>query len=272
MPELAEVEFNRKQWNRGLGQIVRAVELHPDKRIFRGTQASALAKALPGSKLLRSETHGKQMLFAFSNGLWLGVHLGMTGRLRVEPACFRPGKHDHLALFQKRQALVLADARQFGRVRFHQGRNLPPWWRELPADLSSRQFTVAVMENFLQRHRRLPIKSALLLQSGFPGIGNWMADEILWRAGVNPHLPAGRISGRQAAVLWKKLRFVCREALRRIGPTYSELPRGWLFHQRWNGQGRCPRHHTLLRREIIGGRTTAWCAKCQGGPVLGKIF
>ena len=193
MPELAEVEFYRRQWDCGLGQRITAVELHPRKRIFRGTNTRALVRHLTGAKLVRSTARGKQMLFEFSGDNWLGVHLGMTGKLSVESPSFRPAKHDHLVLRQTRRSLIFNDARQFGRVRFHHGPLHPEWW---PADLpqiGERAFTRAYLDCFLDRHRRAPIKAVLLLQSGFPGIGNWMADEILWRAkiarpsGLRPH-------------------------------------------------------------------------------------
>src|SRR5689334_3764 len=109
MPELAEVEFYRKCWNPGLHGKILGVALHEEKRVFRGVDVSLLKTSLPGSRLLRSEGHGKQMLFAFSNDLWLGVHLGMTGELRLESADFQPGTHDHLALFQKKATLVFRD-------------------------------------------------------------------------------------------------------------------------------------------------------------------
>ena len=127
MPELAEVEYYRQQWDPGLGGRVEAVRLHRDKRIFRGTQPEFLSKALSGTFLRRSEAHGKQMLFHFSGGHWLGLHLGMTGQLRVEKPGFEPGKHDHLVLFQELRVLVFSDPRQFGRVRFHVG-SQPPLW------------------------------------------------------------------------------------------------------------------------------------------------
>ena len=127
MPELAEVDYYRKQWHQGLGAKIETVQLHPSTRIFRGTAPAALRKALCGACLLSSETHGKQMLFRFSNNLWLGLHLGMTGKLRTEEPGFPPGKHDHLVLYQERRALVFSDARQFGRVRFHQGAEPPAW-------------------------------------------------------------------------------------------------------------------------------------------------
>src|SRR6476619_663917 len=94
MPELAEVEYFRRQWNAGIGQRVIGVALHPEQRVFRGTDAVALEKALTRAKFLGSEGHGKQMLFRFSSGGSLGIHLGMSGQLRVEAAGISPGKHD----------------------------------------------------------------------------------------------------------------------------------------------------------------------------------
>src|SRR5581483_7603101 len=104
MPELAEVEYFRKQWNHGLGQKILAVEFS-GKRVFRGVALPAASAALTGAKLLESRAHGKQMLFRFSGGAWLGVHLGMTGELRVLPPHAPRARHDHLVLRQQRQAL-----------------------------------------------------------------------------------------------------------------------------------------------------------------------
>src|SRR5687768_7887110 len=101
MPELAEVEYYRKQWNPGLRAKVLAVELHADKRIFRGTDTAAIKRDLPGTKLVTSEARGKQMAFQFSGGIWIAIHLGMTGKLRTEKPGFVAGKHDHLVLRQK---------------------------------------------------------------------------------------------------------------------------------------------------------------------------
>jgi len=168
-------------------------------------------------------------------------------------------------LYQKERALVFSDPRQFGRVRFHRGNQPPTWWAQLPPALLSREFTMEVMKTFLHRHSRLPLKAALLLQGGFPGLGNWMADETLWRARLHPRRPAGKLSGAELETLWRALRFVCRQAMKRVARTGLDLPAGWLFHQRWERQGYCPRNGRALVRETIGGRTTAWCPTCQGG-------
>ena len=268
MPELAEVEFYRREWNCGMGATITCVALHADKRVFRGTKAGALARALAGTKLFASESHGKQMAFRFTNGIWMGIHLGMTGELRVEAPDYTPGKHEHLVLFQGKRALVFADARQFGRIQFFQGKGEPPWWTRRAAPVLSREFTLTRLRAWLARHRKLPLKAALLNQTGFPGIGNWMADEILWQARMHPRSPAGALTDDVSRKLWKTVRFVARRsvetvAARRGKKGFGDPPRGWLVHERWSRDGKCPRHRTALRHDSVGGRTTAWCPKCQ---------
>jgi formamidopyrimidine-DNA glycosylase len=263
MPELAEVEYYRRQWDPGLGKKILRVELHPRKRIFRGENTRALVRQIAGTRFLRSESWGKQMLFEFSGANWIGLHLGMTGKLRIEAPGFRPEKHDHLVLHQTKRALVFRDARLFGRVRFHHGKAMPPWWRAGGPDIHSAAFDRDFFDGFLKRHARAPIKSVLLLQSGFAGIGNWMADEILWRAKIAPSTAAGRLSAIRRARLFRETQFVAAESLRIIAPEFGDPPRDWLIHQKWKRNGVCPRHRTPLRKAMIGGRTTAWCPKCQ---------
>ena len=67
MPELAEVEYFRRQWNAGIGNRVIKIAQHADKRVFRGTDTRALRRELAGARLLTSEARGKRMLFRFSN-------------------------------------------------------------------------------------------------------------------------------------------------------------------------------------------------------------
>jgi formamidopyrimidine-DNA glycosylase len=263
MPELAEVEWYRKQWDIGRGDKIVAVGLHAKKRVFRGTDTRALKHRLVGKQFLHSSRRGKRMLFKFSGDDWLGIHLGMTGTLRVEPADFVPGKHDHLVLRQAKRTLVFRDSRQFGRVRFHHGQNEPVWWRSDLPEIISQDFDRKFVDRFLDRHPKASIKAALLMQNGFPGIGNWMADEILWRAKILPSRAAAKLNDRQRIALLHETKFVVKRSLATLGRDYSDPPRTWLIHQRWKTDGICPRHRTPLRRATIGGRTTAWCPKCQ---------
>lgn len=264
MPELAEVEFFRRQWEPGHGAAIRAVELHGARRIFRGVDLAALERTLTGARLLGSEARGKQMLFRCSGQGWLGLHLGMTGELRSDPPGTARGKHDHLVLEQKKRRLVFRDPRLFGRVRFAIGKEAPEWWTRLPPAVTSDEFTLARLRRTLERHGKAPLKAVLLRQEYFPGIGNWMADEALWQTGLDPRRRAGQVKAAEARTLRRKLRHISREALRTIGRDWSDPPEGWLMHERWGKEGHCPACGFGLKRAQVGGRTTAWCANCQG--------
>jgi formamidopyrimidine-DNA glycosylase len=247
MPELAEVDYFRKQWNPGLKQKIEKVEVHAKKRIFRGHDAAKLVKALTGATLERSEARGKQMLFVAKKGgmkarAWLGLHLGMTGKLRVEKADFSSDRHDHLVLRQKKQALVFQDARMFGRVLFEESADEPAWWARLPPDLLSSDFSVKALADFLRRRGKAPLK----------------ADEILWRAAIHPKQLAGDLDTAQTKALYREIRWVCREALRIIGEKWDDPPDSWLFNHRWQKGGTCPRTGAKLQHATIGGRTTCW--------------
>jgi len=266
MPELAEVEYYRRRWDPGLGAQVLSVRLQGERRIFRGVDTERLGKVLRRATLVESWAHGKWMLFHFAGPkrrqAWVGLHLGMTGELRCEPKDFKAGKHDHFVLIQKDRALVFLDPRQFGRVTFQEGAGVPEWWERLPPAISSREFTVRRVEEFLRRRRGGPIKAVLLMQDAFPGIGNWMADEVLWRARIHPSVKAGDAIG-QVSRLWKELRWVTGEAVRIVGKDFSDPPKSWLFRHRWRAGGKCPRDGRALSRAMVGGRTTVWCPKCQ---------
>jgi formamidopyrimidine-DNA glycosylase len=268
MPELAEVEFFRRCWQPGISAVVDAVDVHAAARVFRGTDTRDLVRTLQGQAMTSSQAHGKQMLFGFSGGAWLGVHLGMTGALRVEGPGFRAGRHDHLTLHQRNRVLVFADSRMFGRIRFDVSPEQPPaWWRELPPGLLTREFSVEWVAAHLRRRARAPVKAVLLDQSIFPGVGNWMADEILWRLGLHPLTPAGTLldAAEAVRVLHDQTRWVARRALATIGVDWRDPPATWLYTHRWAADNRCPRPHcgTLLRREEAAGRTTCWCPVCQ---------
>jgi len=266
VPELAEVEFFRKRWSAGHGAKVLAVKLHAGKKVFRDCHPAALARGLTGARLHGSSTAAKQMVFRFSGDLWLGIHLGMSGALRVESPDYKPAKHDHLVLVQRDRQLVFNDPRMFGGVRFHAGKEPPGWWTKIAPAILSEKFTVGAVTAFLQRRGRAPIKAVLLMQERFPGIGNWMADEVLWRAAIHPQRLAGSLTPAEVRTLHRECRRVCRLALdtiagkgRYLPPDLNHhIPKTWLFWHRWDDGGLCPRTKQPLHREEVGGRTTCW--------------
>jgi formamidopyrimidine-DNA glycosylase len=225
-------------------------------------------QALAGRTFLGGRSHGKQMLFEFSGGAWLGLHLGMSGRLLAEPAGREPEKSEHLVLSTPRRQLVFSDYRMFGKVTVDLvGESAPPpWWRELPPEILSARFTKEAVAAHARRHAKTPLKTLLLDQRAFPGIGNWMADEACWRLCIDPRRLSGDLDLPELAALWRVLRQVSRDALRVIGSDWGDPPDSWLMNHRWRDGGICPRPkcRAPLVREDLRGRTTCRCPGCQG--------
>ncbi|MDE1171924.1 MAG: hypothetical protein PW734_12090 [Verrucomicrobium sp.] len=268
MPELGEVEYYRRRWDAGLGGKILKVEAHPKARPLKGVDVPALTRALEGARLASSSRHGKQLFFYFQPRAVLGLHMGMTGHLSVREPGYEAKRHDHLVLRQKERTLVFEDFRMFGRVRFSQGKEKAAWEKDLPPEILDPAFTLPYLAAAL-KGRRGPLKALLLDQAIFPGIGNWMADEVLWLARIAPRQAAGSLPPQAVRALHDALRKVCRVSLRDIpkghgnGEDWGELPQGWLFAVRWKKGGDCPRCGKPLKHAAIGGRTACWCPHCQ---------
>jgi formamidopyrimidine-DNA glycosylase len=94
-------------------------------------------------------------------------------------------------------------------------------------------------------------------QSVIAGVGNLLADEALWKAGIDPRRPAGELSLDELDLLRNAIRAATRSALRKGGVHTGAL----IPHRR--REGSCPRCGTPLSRATIGGRTTWWCGAEQ---------
>ena len=287
MPELAEVEFSRKQWDPAIGQLVRLIHLPPTARVFRDADPGTIASALPGARFEASVAHGKQLLFRFSGNRFLGLHLGMAGKLLTAAPEIVPSRHEHLVLVLESTALVFSDYRMFGKVVYWgqapTGKSkrqasmdkgqaltncspLPPWWRDLPPQPQDPGFDQQRLREILKRRRRTPLKALLLVQDCFPGIGNWMADEILWRARIHPAAKADFLSPAKRKQLFNHLKAVCEDALQVIGTDWGDPPDDWLFNHRWKPGGTCPVSGKPLERITVGGRTTCFSPAIQRVP------
>jgi formamidopyrimidine-DNA glycosylase len=101
------------------------------------------------------------------------------------------------------------------------------------------------------------LKARLLDQGRVAGVGNLIADEALWRAGLDPARPAGSLTPAETRRLHKHLRATVEELLERGGSHTGDV-----FHAR-NPEGRCPRDGTPMIRRTVGGRTTWSCPTHQ---------
>ena len=273
MPELPEVETIV----RGLAPIVRGrrVEsiwwsgrpLHLARAIdLRGLRAVAVARAIVGVR-----RRGKYIIvevdLARDEGVF--IHLGMTGRLRVQPAASPRAPHTHVVFaLEGGDELRFVDARRFGWVA--PGR--PLGRVQALADLGPDAlagFDVPSLTAALTG-ARAPIKTFLLDQRRIAGLGNIYVSEALFRAGIHPATPADRVR-RRAADLLEAVREVLAGGIARRGTTLRDYvdadgrrgDNAGALRVYGRGSRPCPSCGTAIRRRIDAGRSTFFCPRCQ---------
>ncbi|MEU0190837.1 DNA-formamidopyrimidine glycosylase family protein [Streptomyces afghaniensis] len=258
MPELPDVEgFRQVLESCAKGRVVRRVEVR-DAGVLRGVGVRGLRDALEGRRFGTPERHGKWLL-ARTGGPTLVLHFGMTGRL----VCARPEDpveaHD-------RVLFTLSGNRQ---LRFRDQRKLQGLWlAHDDADLDRllrRQGPDAMAVDRAEFEavlsaRRGHLKTALTDQSVLAGLGNLLADEILWRARLRPDRRARELTRDDRRQLYGEMRRTLRSAVKAgcVPPRDS-----WLTGHRDDPDPRCPRCGSGLRRSRMAGRGTVWCPRCQ---------
>ena len=246
MPELPEAERARQTLESALGRQIVGVD-DGDSYVCRPHPPGEMAAALTGHALASAHRRGKFMWLETDDGPALGLHLGMAGRLIVDPE--DTSHWDRFALeFADGGRLVLRDKRRLGRAVLN-----PDFTHVGPdaAEVGRGEF----------RHRvgtgRAPLKARLLDQGAISGVGNLLADQILWQAGLSPKRPVSDLSIEELDRLRRELRAAVRSAIRKGGAHTGS------FIASRRREGICPRHGTPLVREPVGGRTTYWCPVCQ---------
>jgi formamidopyrimidine-DNA glycosylase len=248
MPELPEAERARQQIERALGREIVAVD-DRDTYVCRPHAPGEIAAALVGRRLTKAHRRGKFLwVETDGGGPDLGLHLGMAGRIAVDEA-EGPRQWDRFVLeFADGGRLALRDKRRLGRAV------IEPDFSHVGPDAAE-----VGRDAFRARVGRgtAPLKARLLDQGVVAGIGNLLADEVLWRARLSPWRLPKELSTEELDRLRRATRAAMRDAIR-LGGAHT----GHLIPHRIRG-GRCPRCGTELERATIGGRTTFWCPVCQ---------
>jgi formamidopyrimidine-DNA glycosylase len=252
VPELPEVERARALIaTHALDREIVAVD-DGDTWVCRPHAPGEIAGALVGARLVGAHRRGKSMWLDTDRGPVLGLHLGMAGRIVVDGraagdrlAGADGDRWDRFALaFADGGRLALRDKRRLGRA-------------VLDPDLSGVGPDAAEVSRALFRDRvgrgGAPLKARIMDQAVIAGVGNLLADEVLWQARLSPLRPAGELYEEELDRLRRALRAGVRSAMRKGGVHTGEL-----ISHRGPG-GRCPRCGAELVRATVGGRTTWWC-------------
>ncbi|RKP09922.1 Formamidopyrimidine-DNA glycosylase N-terminal domain-containing protein, partial [Thamnocephalis sphaerospora] len=262
MPELPEVERARRLLeDRCVGRYVASVNAANDAIVFCGAVAGAFA-ALAGRRVLEVGRRGKLFFLRFDRPPALVCHFGMTGNIQFAneaPLQYRrsgktytgaeawPPRFCKLTMrltssttaddADDKECVTWAftDPRRLGRIRLIDDPLGQPPISELGFDPF---ITMPALDVFAAgvRRRRMPIKALLLDQKFSAGVGNWIADEVLYQSRLHPGRLTGSLNDEEMTALHQQLRSVCETACA-VNADANQFPTDWLFHRRW-GKGR----------------------------------
>jgi formamidopyrimidine-DNA glycosylase len=288
MPELPEVEtIARGLASRVTGDVIESIWLGSKPELLK-SPASEIANTLESQRIAGVRRIGKHIVFDLENGgraspprkrkssrksskasvsspdtaQWI-VHLGMTGRMLVCDPDQVIEKHTHaVAKLASGRELRFVDPRRFGRLSVAHKFDAPG---AEPLEVELDRFVK------LFHGRKTPIKSALLNQKLLRGVGNIYADESLFRAGIRPRRRAASLTRNELSRLYSAIQEVLKEAIELGGSSISDYvdadgEEGFfqLQHRVYGREGEpCLVCKTPVKRVVIAGRSSHYCAKCQ---------
>ena len=277
MPELPEVERARRLAEAvAVGRRIERVWCREDPLVFDAVGQGRWRRALRGRRVEAARRWGKQLWLQLDEPPHPLFHLGMSGALKTPGAAviqLKSGPREDRPIWPPRflklrlrlddgGELAMTDARRLGRARLRDDPEHEPPVSRLGFDpLLAMPGPTRFSE--MLRARRGIVKSLLLDQSFAAGVGNWIADEVLYQAGIDPRRAASSLTDGEARRLRARLASVVRRAVAANADS-SHYPRTWLFHRRW---GKRDDAKTVRGERIehltIGGRTAAWVPSAQ---------
>jgi len=264
MPELPDVENARRFTERALkGRRIERVATVDDPIVYEGVTPRRFARALAGRRVLAVKRKGKHLWMVLDAPPFPLFHFGMTGSFELyRRAEERPRFWKVELLMDNGTRLAMPDARRFGRIRLQERPETDRPIAKLGFDPLFGLPPVAELHPLLAR-RKAPIKAVLLDQSLFAGVGNWIADEVLYQARLRPDRRASALRPAETARLRARLLGIVRHAVA-VHADSDRFPKTWLFHHRWgkDAEARTARGERITHA-TIGGRTTAWVPSRQ---------
>jgi len=269
MPELPEVEVTRQGLLPLVNQTVSQVVIR--NASLRWPIPDHLGTTLANQQLIGLTRRAKYILAGFQNGTLL-IHLGMSGHISLLDRLYPPEKHDHFDIeFQTGQVLRLNDPRRFGAVLWGGERpNEHDLLRQLGPEPLDEGFDAAYLHQQLST-RKAPIKTAIMDAHLVVGVGNIYASESLFRARINPQLPANQLSRARCKKLVAEIKATLADALEAGGSSLQDFKavngRSGYFQQSYYVYGRTDQPCRVCNKPIacirLGQRSTFYCRSCQ---------
>jgi formamidopyrimidine-DNA glycosylase len=273
MPELPEVETVRKTLKKLVSnKQIENVTVYWSKIIKNPVEVEQFIDALKGETIIDVGRRGK-FLIIYTTHYALVSHLRMEGKYAVYPREEPIDKHTHVIFhFTDGKELRYRDVRKFGTMHLYKKGDefLNPPLIELGPEPFSEEFTAEYLAMKLKRTNR-KIKTALLDQKAFVGLGNIYVDEALFRAGIHPERLASTLSGEEIERLHHEIVATLSEAVKKGGSTIRSYVNSQgeigMFQLELFAYGRkgeaCKRCGTPIEKTVVGGRGTHYCPNCQ---------
>jgi len=258
MPELPEVETYRKYLEEALyDEKIIAIELEREKILK--TDYQVFKKRLVGQKFISTKRVGKYLFLELADHSWVLFHFGMTGKVAFYVDEELRPKYSRLVIeFKGGLKLAFINMRLFGKVLLI---------KDLDAYLEDNQLGVDALDipksDFIDyvKGRKSPIKSVLLHQKAFAGVGNWIADEVLFQARIYPNTNCKKLSDQELELIHEKMMEVLQVSVDKQA-DYHQFPDHFMVQHRW-GDGNCPLCGKKMNKMKIGGRGTYYCEREQ---------
>lgn len=254
MPELPEVEILRRYFEEAaLNKTIENVGFFDHlNKVFK-TPKTEIEQALVGNSFKSVARIGKYLFAEISTEKWLHLHFGMTGNLAIYMDEASKPKYTRFAMqFNDGSTLAFQDSRKFGVVSIVENPEAHQKEKNIGVDLlkvTPEAFTKAL------QHRKIAIKTALLDQKHFAGIGNWIADEMLFNVGIHPEKEAAELSDKQLKALHKEACEICTIAIKK-DTHYGDFPKDFFVNYR-KIDALHPEHpNSKIERLVVGGRGT----------------
>ncbi len=257
MPELPEVEDAARRIRAVLvGRTLVRISLH--HAAYKRRLSRARARLAEGKRVLAVERRGKHQLIRLEGDVTVLIHFRMTGDWEIGVSSATPDRFARAELlFDDELRVTLVDSRALGTLTVHRGHDgLPDVGREpLEGGFTPQSLRVALTR------RRIPIKVALLDQGVVAGVGNIYAAEALWRARIDPRLPANLLDAAASRRLVSAIRATLTSASRTPARYAQSSEVRFKVYDR-EGK-RCPRCRAAIQRITQSQRSTYFCPRCQ---------
>ncbi|XP_021826678.1 formamidopyrimidine-DNA glycosylase isoform X5 [Prunus avium] len=251
MPELPEVEAARRAIEENcLGKKITKALIADDPKVIDGVSRADFEASLLGKTIVSAHRKGKNLWLRLDSPPFPSFQFGMAGAIYIKGVAVTkykrsavkdtdewPSKYSKLFVeLDDGLEFSFTDKRRFARVRLLKDPASVPPISELGPDALLEPMTGDELFESLSK-KKIAIKTLLLDQSYISGIGNWVADEVLYQARIHPEQSAASLSKENYGNLHKSIKEVIEYAVQ-VDADSIQFPREWLFHFRW---GKKPR-------------------------------